>query len=64
MYMDIVIGSLLVDIHVPVCPKTPALCSVYAERRHTYQWRTKGLQRPGANACIAPPPRISTPPAT
>ena len=34
-----------------------------------YQWRSEGLQRPGANACIncfsvvaPPPPRISTPP--
>ena len=27
-------------------------------------WRTEGLQRPGANACIGAPSRISTPPAT
>ena len=26
------------------------------------QWRTDGLQRPGANACIAPPPELAFPP--
>ena len=26
------------------------------------QWRTEGLQRPRANACIAPPPELAPPP--